>query len=317
MIAAAAAIASFSGHQLAARPLITQPLAARPLATRARPTQLLDVGTFLYEAQITADALVQQQFQQLTPASALVLYAAGLLTSLTPCCLAMLPLTIGFIGGLEEEAAATADCCTDGGAAPAADGAAAVAAAAPAVGGGLLVPAAAFAAGLSCALTAFGVAASSFGALYGSVGDGALASALPVVLSLLICGMGLNLLKVLPFELPSLALDNVPGARLPPAPRAFLFGASTALVSSPCATPVLVSILGFVAATGDPALGAGLLLAYTLGYTTPVLAAGVATGSAKKFAAMRSSFEWVTPASGSLLLGYGTYQTLVGLFGAV
>ena len=181
----------------------------------------------------------------------------------------------------------------------------------------MLVPAAAFAAGLSCALTAFGVAASSFGALYGSVGDGALASALPVVLSLLVCGRGLNLLKVLPFELPSLALDNVPGARLPPPPRAFLFGASTALVSSPCATPVLVSILGFVAATGDPALGAGLLLAYTLGYTTPVLAAGVATGSAKKFAAMRSSFEWVTPASGSLLLGYGTYQTLVGLFGAV
>ena len=316
MIATTAAIASFSGPHLAARPHVARPLAARPLVTRATPAQLLDVGTFLYEAQITADALVQQQFQQLTPASALVLYAAGLLTSLTPCCLAMLPLTIGFIGGLEEEVAATADCCTDGGAAPAADGGAA-AAAAPAVGGGLLVPAAAFAAGLSCALTAFGVAASSFGALYGSVGDGALASALPVVLSLLICGMGLNLLKVLPFELPSLALDNVPGARLPPAPRAFLFGASTALVSSPCATPVLVSILGFVAATGDPALGAGLLLAYTLGYTTPVLAAGVATGSAKKFAAMRSSFEWVTPASGSLLLGYGTYQTLIGLFGAV
>ena len=314
MIATTAAIASFSGPHLAARPHVARPLAARPLVTRATPAQLLDVGTFLYEAQITADALVQQQFQQLTPASALVLYAAGLLTSLTPCCLAMLPLTIGFIGGLEEEVAATADCCTDGGAAPAADGAAA---AAPAVGGSMLVPAAAFAAGLSCALTAFGVAASSFGALYGSVGDGALASALPVVLSLLICGMGLNLLKVLPFELPSLALDNVPGARLPPAPRAFLFGASTALVSSPCATPVLVSILGFVAATGDPALGAGLLLAYTLGYTTPVLAAGVATGSAKKFAAMRSSFEWVTPASGSLLLGYGTYQTLVGLFGAV
>ena len=121
----------------------------------------------------------------------------------------------------------------------------------------MLVPAAAFAAGLSCALTAFGVAASSFGALYGSVGDGALASALPVVLSLLICGMGLNLLKVLPFELPSLALDNVPGARLRPR-RARFFGASTALVSSPCATPVLVSILGFVAATGGRALGAGI-----------------------------------------------------------
>ena len=145
MIAATAAVASFSGHQLAARPLTARPLTARPLATRARPTQLLDVGTFLYEAQITADALVQQQFQQLTPASALVLYAAGLLTSLTPCCLAMLPLTIGFIGGLEEEVAATADCCTDGGAAPAAAAAAAVVAAAlvPAVvAAAVVVPAA-------------------------------------------------------------------------------------------------------------------------------------------------------------------------------
>ena len=53
------------------------------------------------------------------------------------------------------------------------------------------------------------------------------------------------------------------------------------------------------------------------GSAATTLGAGVATGSAKKFAAMRSSFEWVTPASGSLLLGYGTYQTLVGLFGAV
>jgi len=33
-----------------------------------------------------------------------VIFAAGLLTSLTPCMLSMLPITIGYIGGYETKA---------------------------------------------------------------------------------------------------------------------------------------------------------------------------------------------------------------------
>ena len=97
----------------------------------------------------------------------------------------------------------------------------------------------------------------------------------------------------------------------------FLFGASSALVASPCASPVLASILGFLATQGDPVLGAALLTAYTLGYTTPVLLAGVAAGSARRLASVQSSFEWVVPASGSALLAIGTYNGLTSVLGPV
>jgi len=46
--------------------------------------------------------------------------------------------------------------------------------------------------------------------------------------------------------------------------RTFLLGGSSALVASPCATPVLTSILAFVALNQNAALGATLLLTYTV-----------------------------------------------------
>lgn len=47
-------------------------------------------------------------------------------------------------------------------------------------------------------------------------------------------------------------------------------GVTFALAASPCSTPVLVSLLGYVSASGsNPAAGAGLLLAYSAGCVAP------------------------------------------------
>jgi cytochrome c-type biogenesis protein len=46
--------------------------------------------------------------------------------------------------------------------------------------------------------------------------------------------------------------------------RTFLLGGSSALVASPCATPVLTSILAFVALSQNAVLGATFLLTYTV-----------------------------------------------------
>ena len=43
----------------------------------------------LYEAQLSVEALVTQSLTSVTPVSVLVLYGAGLLTSLTPCCVSI------------------------------------------------------------------------------------------------------------------------------------------------------------------------------------------------------------------------------------
>jgi cytochrome c-type biogenesis protein len=62
--------------------------------------------------------------------------------------------------------------------------------------------------------------------------------------------------------------------------RTFLLGGSSALVASPCATPVLTSILAFVAKSQNPLVGGGLLLGYTLGYATPLLLVASSGGQA-------------------------------------
>jgi cytochrome c-type biogenesis protein len=249
----------------------------------------------MYEVQLYADKVVTSELQTLSPFSIFSLFGAGLLTSLTPCCLSMLPLTFAFLaaGGGQDSSSETS--------------------------ASSLVPGLAYTAGLACALAALGVVAASFGKVYGDAGAGATELLRAGAASLSI-GMGLSLLQLLPVRLGLSSLMFEPerlGTSVPPALRAFLFGISSALVASPCASPVLVSILGFVATLGDPLLGGALLAAYTLGYTAPVLATSLAAGSARRLAGMEESFSWVQPAGGAFLVAYGTYNVLVATLGPV
>ncbi|GFH13656.1 DsbD domain-containing protein [Haematococcus lacustris] len=167
-----------------------------------------------------------------------------------------------------------------------------------------------FSFGLATTLAGLGLLSSSVGLAYGQIGEG-----LPLLVSLLAIAMGLNLLQVLPLRLPSLDLDvRELTAGVPPALQAYLAGLAFALAASPCATPVLATLLAWVANTGDPVQGAALLLAYTSGYVAPLLLAATVTGSMKQLLSLRQYSAWVTPASGSLLVAGGTFSLLTRLF---
>lgn len=115
----------------------------RRVSPRTSPISAsLDLGTLLFEAQLSAEAAVSEQLSSLSPASAFVLYGAGLLTSLSPCCLSMLPLTMSYIGSGTEEVDQKAVFSSFG-------------------------PALAFATGLACSFSALGMTAASAGAMLG------------------------------------------------------------------------------------------------------------------------------------------------------
>lgn len=110
--------------------------------------------------------------------------------------------------------------------------------------------------------------------------------------------------------------------------RTFLLGGSSALVASPCATPVLTSILAFVALSQNAVLGATFLLTYTAGYTTPILIVGATGGEALAKAQAVSSENnsstngivgiiggLVNPFIASILVASGTTGILTALFG--
>jgi cytochrome c biogenesis protein CcdA len=63
---------------------------------------------------------------------------------------------------------------------------------------------------------------------------------------------------------------------------AFIAGVLGGVFSSPCATPVLVVLLGIVARSGNVVWGVLLLLLYSIGHSFLVLIAGTSTGFVKK-----------------------------------
>jgi len=120
--------------------------------------------------------------------------------------------------------------------------------------------------------------------------------------------------------------------------RTCLLGGTSALVASPCATPVLASLLAYLASasssdissSGDLVKGASWMLSYTLGYSTPLLIVGATGGQAlvnlQKAKSSNDSDEgsfnigallgqWVTPLTGGVLIAFGMNGFLVALLG--
>jgi cytochrome c-type biogenesis protein len=120
----------------------------------------------------------------------------------------------------------------------------------------------------------------------------------------------LNLLEALPLQFPSLGETNWISADLPPGVRSYSIGLTFGLVASPCSTPVLASLLGWVANTQDLILGAVLLLSYTAGYVAPLILAGTFTASIKKLLELRRWSGWINPVSGVLLVGFGVFSLI-------
>ncbi len=141
-------------------------------------------------------------------------FLAGVLSSASPCVLATIPLVVGFVGGYADGDRWKAFRYS-------------------------LV----FVLGLSMTFTAFGAAAGMLGTMFGTLGGGWYIAAGIVALV-----MGGQMMGLYEIRLP-IRRDFKPkrGGMI----GAFLLGLFFGVVSSPCATPVLVVLLTYVATKGQ------------------------------------------------------------------
>jgi len=202
-------------------------------------------------------------------------FLGGIISSASPCVLAMIPLVIGYVGGYAEGSQKKA-----------------------------VQYSVAFTIGLTITFTVLGVITGAMGRLFGDIGS-FWNYVLPPVTILL--GLYLLFSEVFNF---SIGISQ----RFMPKRKAlfgaFLIGLFFGIVASPCATPVLAVILTFAAAKKEIAYSGGLLLAYALGHWVLVLGAGISAGFAQRVLASKgiSNFSaYSKKAGGVILIGVGIY----------
>lgn len=198
-----------------------------------------------------------------------VSFLGGLLASISPCSLAMLPIIVGYVGGYSEGSPVKT-----------------------------LMQMIFFVFGTSLVFAIIGIICAITGKVFVSFA--------PVYFILLLASllmvMGLNILGILDFNLPVL-IKEIPqssGKNLVLYP--ILIGAVFAIAGTPCSTPILAGIMAFASMSTNILWAVLMLFMFSLGQGLILVIAGVFTSSLKGLKSFAHISEMLLKFSGVLLI---------------
>lgn len=262
---------------------------------------MVSPGLLLAPLARSSEQLLQQSLGHPGPVTLALVFSGGLLTSLGPCSLSLLPVTLAYLAGFSSQPQPEAVLAATGDAPPAADG----------TGMARRLPwqrSVSFAAGIVLSLVLLGLLSGLMGRLYGSI-----PTTIPVLVALVAVVMGLNLLGLVRLPLPA-GPDPERWRRRVPAPLGPLVaGLAFGLAATPCTTPVLAVLLAWMAQHGRPLQGMLLLTCFGAGQVVPLLLAGTAAASLPGLLRWRRVGQWIPPISGVVLVCSGTLSLLAHL----
>ncbi|MCF8053610.1 MAG: sulfite exporter TauE/SafE family protein [Deltaproteobacteria bacterium] len=203
-------------------------------------------------------------------------YASGLIASFTACAYSLLPVTIAIIGANSAQTRQR----------------------------GLLLSLA-YTLGLAVMYTALGALAVLAGVFFGSIQTNPLVN---FAVGGLFVTMGLSLFGLFPLPLftPSF-VGSVRQQRNKSLLGVFLLGIVSALVSSPCSSPILIALLGYSASSGNVFFGMSLLFCFALGMGTLLILAGTSAGLLTNLPKAGAWMEKINKMAGAILIMVGGY----------
>ncbi len=199
-------------------------------------------------------------------------FLGGLLSSLLPCILSLLPINLAYIGTLDIKNKLEA-----------------------------LHKAGSFVLGVACVLTLLGVFGSFAFAVFTEY-----KAIINLTVGIVITVMALNLAHIIKLPLPQ-TFTKVPES------HPFIVGLVFALVSSPCSSPVLVSVVSIAANLGSTLKSIVLMFGYSLGYTAIIFFASLFTGFATQLHWFRVNHDVVTKISAAILGIMGIFYIYIGI----
>lgn len=201
-------------------------------------------------------------------------FIGGVLASLSPCSLAMLPLIIGYVGGYSKETPYKTFlqlCC--------------------------------FIFGTAIVFTLIGIACAVTGKVFAT----AFGAYFTLLIASLLLVMGLKILEILDFDTPtiikSMPTNTTNSLFLYPV----LLGITFALAGTPCSTPILAGIMAFAAIGKNMYLAIIMLFLFALGQGMILILAGLFTSSLKNMKSFARFTEILLKISGSLLVLVAIY----------
>lgn len=203
-----------------------------------------------------------------------VSFLGGLLASISPCSLAMLPIIIGYVGGYSRENPVKT-----------------------------FLQMLFFVLGSSIVFAVIGIICAITGRVFVSFAP----TYFILLLASLLMVMGLNVLGVLDFNMPVLIrqMPQSTGKNMVVYP--ILIGAVFALAGTPCSTPILAGIMAFASMSANLLYAVLMLFMFSLGQGLILIIAGVFTSSLKGLKSFSHVSEVLLKLSGVLLILSSSY----------
>lgn len=198
-----------------------------------------------------------------------VSFLGGLLASISPCSLAMLPIIIGYVGGYSHESPIK-----------------------------ILLQMIFFVFGSSLVFATIGVLCAVTGKVFVSFAP----TYFILLLASLLLVMGLNIIGALDFSLPVIIKEIPQSSGKNMVLYPILIGAVFALAGTPCSTPILAGIMAFASLSTNILSAVLMLFMFSLGQGLILIIAGVFTSSLKGLKNFAHVSEVLLKLSGVLLV---------------
>lgn len=215
------------------------------------------------------------QGENISPLIFLASFLGGLLSSLSPCTLGIIPLVIGYVGGYGDSDKFKT-----------------------------FLQLFSFVSGLAFVLSIIGIICAFSGSVFASFGG----NYFILILSSFILLMGLNLLGIVELNFSPIVKKFPQGNSKSLFLYPFLIGSLFAFASSPCSTPILAGIMGFATLTKNIVYAILMLFLFSLGQGLIIILSGVFTSFLKGIRKLTSVSEWLMRLSGVLLIVASLYM---------
>lgn len=201
-------------------------------------------------------------------------FIGGIIASVSPCSLAMLPIVIGYIGGYSNKSVSKT-----------------------------LMQLCSFVFGSAIVFSIIGIICAVTGKVFISFAG----NYFMLFIAGLLLIMGLNLVGILDLNIPIL-VNKIPQSK---GKSLFLYpmllGATFALAGTPCSTPILAGIMGIASASSNILLSILMLFLFALGEGVVLIIAGLFTSILKHSGAISKFSEILLKVSGFILILVSIY----------